>query len=91
MSQCQVMDKKLMNVKLLDGKITKYVSFREVDLQTKLRALHTNNIHNIDAKYEVLEGVWVLDAIYFDNENQLLQEYLLKVEVERNKLFTTVE
>ena len=85
------MDKILIDVILQDGDITKYMSFQELDSQTKLGALHANNIHNIDAKYEVLEGVRVQDVIYFDDEKYLLRDYLLKVEVERHKLFTATE
>ena len=51
------MDKKLIDITLWDRNITKYVSFREVNSQSKLGVLYTNNIHNINAKYEVLEEV----------------------------------
>ena len=58
----------LIDITLWDGDIIKYVSFRQVDSQTKLRALYANDIYNIDKKYEVLEEVWVYDIIYIDNE-----------------------
>ena len=66
------MDRMLIDVILWNRDIIKYVSFHEVDLQTKLRALYANNIHNIDAKYEVLEEVWVYNVIYFNNKKYWL-------------------
>ena len=47
----------LIDITLWDRDIIKYVSFRQVDSKTKLRALYANDIYNIDKKYEVLEGV----------------------------------
>ena len=85
------MDEILMDVILQDRDITKYVSFCEIDLQTKLGALHTNNIYNIDTKYEVLEGVKVYNVIDIDKERYWLRDYLLKVEVGGNKLFAAIE
>ena len=84
----------LIDVILSDKDIKKCVSFRKVDLQTKLGALHTNNIHNIDIKYKVLEGVKVhnvIYVIYVDEERYWLRDYLLKLEVEGNKLFAAIE
>ena len=66
--QCKAIDKMLIDVTLQDGDITKCISFHKVDSQTKLGALHTNIIHNIDTKYEVLEGVKVHDVIFINEE-----------------------
>ena len=90
-SQQEVMDRMLINIKLWNRDITKYISFQEIDLQTKLGALHANNMNNSQGKYKVLEGVKVHDVVNIEENKYWLRDYLLKVKFEGNRLFAAVE
>ena len=90
-SQQEVMDRMLINIKLQNRDITKYISFQEIDLQTKLGALHENNMNNSQGKYKVLEGVKVHDVVNIEENKYWLRDYLLKVKFKGNRLFAAVE
>jgi len=85
------MDRMLINIKLWNRDITKYISFQEIDLQTKLGVLHENNMNNSQGKYKVLEGVKVHDVVNIEENKYWLRDYLLKVKFEGNRLFAAVE
>ena len=57
-----------MNENLWNGNITKYISFCEIDLGVRLELLYSNNIGNINKKFEVIEKVNVLDILTFNKE-----------------------
>ena len=67
-SQWEVMDRILIDIKLWNRDVIKYISFQEVDSQTKLGALHANNMNDSQAKYEVLEGVKVYDVVNIEED-----------------------
>ena len=59
LSCTEEIDQQLMMLNLWDGNHSQYVSFKETNTDIRLGALHTNNIVNIKAKFEILEDVLV--------------------------------
>ena len=52
----------------MDGNYIRYVSFKGMDPKIRLGILHTSNLFNSDAKFEVLEGVNMIDIIKKEND-----------------------
>ena len=69
----------------------RYTSFKATDSNVHLGILHSNNLVNIDVKYEVLENINVHDVVIEQGKNRWLQEYLLNIKFKGNRLFATVE
>ena len=74
-----------------DRENTYYVSFKGLDITVRLGMLHSNNMVQSEAKFEVLEGLNVFDVISINEEKYWLREYLLGLKVDNVKLFITVE
>ena len=70
---------------------TYYISFKGLDTIIRLRMLHSNNMVQSKAKFEVLEGLNVFDVISINEEKYWLREYLLGLKVDNVKLFIAVE
>ena len=90
-AESESMDIKLMEMKLWNGTHTKYISFKRTDRKVKLGTLHFNNMKNVEARYEVLENMNVLDNVMVGCETHNVKDYLLGLEVEDTRLFTAVE
>ena len=89
--QSEVVDEVLRNNNLWDRDYTKYVSFKVTDPNVRLGMIHSNNLIDINAKYEVLEGVSVIDIAIYNTQRYWLRDFLLKVKVNIIKLFAAVE
>ena len=57
----------------------------------QLGTLHSNNIKNIEGKYKVLENVLGMDVVVSETEHFWLRDYLLKLTIENNKVYTVIE
>ena len=66
LSKYKVVDHKLMKKVRWDRDYTKYISFKETNLKTKLGMLHINNMFNSNVKFKALEGINVIDIIQID-------------------------
>ena len=68
------------------------MSFKGTNPKIRLGILYTNNLFNSDAKFEVLEGVNMIDIIKKKNDKDYwLRDYLLEVKVDNVHLFIAVE
>ena len=74
-----------------DREITKYVSFKEIDVDVKLGILYSNNISNSKGKLEILEDLDVNQMIEKEGEQFWVREFLLDIKVNRKPLFVTTE
>ena len=82
----------LMNQVFWDRDYTIYMLFRGTDVKTRLGMLHTNNLFNSDAKFEILESISIYNIIkQQENKDFLLRDYLLEVKMENTKLFVAAE
>ena len=56
-----------------------------------LETLHSNNVRNIEEKYEVLGNVLVTNIVEIEKKSRQFRDYLLQVKVEGINLFAVVE
>ena len=80
-----------MALNLWDGKHTRYASFKETSVETRLGALLTNNIINIKLKFEILEDLLVNQLVTTDRGIVWIKDYLLSLKEGLNHLFLCVE
>ena len=66
-SQSQV-DERLIEVKFWNEQNIKCISFKYIDVDIRLEILHSNNISDIKAKYEILEDKNASDLIEVDRK-----------------------
>ena len=76
-AESKSMDIKLMEMKLWNRTHTKYISFKRIDSKVKLGTLHFNNMKNVEARYEVLENMNVMDNVMVGYETHNVKDYLL--------------
>ena len=91
LSQSEKVDYQLMNNSLQDSDYTKYVSFKNIDPKVQLGMLYSNNLVEVKEKYEVLEGVSVINVAIIQRKIYWLRDYLLRVKVNNIRLFAAVE
>ena len=80
-----------MEIKLWNGTYTKHISFKWTDNKVKLGNLHFNNVKNVEARYEVLEEINVMDNFIVGEEMQTMKDHLLSLIVEDKKLHVAIE
>ena len=66
--QNKLVDYEFVNEKLWNWGYTKYISFKEIDSNLRLGIFHTNNIRNIEGKFEVLENISIIDLVKIKKE-----------------------
>lgn len=74
-----------------DGENTYYVSFKGSDIIIRLGILHSNNLVQSEAKFEVFEGLNVFNMIIIKEEKYWVREYLLGLKVDNTKVFLVIE
>ena len=84
------MEIELMELKLLNGNHTKYISFKRTKSKTKLGTLNFKNMNNVEARYEVLEDTHLLKNVIVRNIMQKVKYYLLNLKVDEIRLFVAV-
>ena len=84
-----------MNYKLIEtiyqgGKITKYVLFKEMEADVKLRILYSNNMSNSEGKFKILEDLDVNQMMEKEEKSYWIRDYLLDVTVNKKPLFVAI-
>jgi len=67
------------------------MSFYNINKDTKLGTLHTNNTCNILAKYEILCDISANDIIREGDKRIVIKNYLLTIEMNGQRLFLATE
>ena len=82
---------KSMELKLWNVNHTKHVSYKRTNSKVKLGTLHFNNMKNVEARYEELENIVMMDNLTVGNLTQNMKDYLLDLKVDDMRLFTAIE
>ena len=80
-----------MELDFQDRENTKYTLFKVTNVNLRLGILHSNNLVNIDVKYEILEDKNMYNMIVEEGEPWQMRDYLLNAKLEGVKLFAIVE
>ena len=66
------------------GKITKYVLFKEIEVDVKLGMLYSNNMSNSKGKFKILEDLNVNQMMEKEGKSYWVRDYLLDIKVNEN-------
>ena len=84
-------DEQLQIASFQSGQHTKYISFKYTSPDIKLGTLHSNNISNIVAKYEVLYNININDKVSNRVQSNLVRDLLLNALHKENQLFLSAK
>ena len=90
-AEIESMDVKLMEMKLWNETHAKCVSFKRTNSEVKLGTLHFNNMKNVEARYEVLENMNVMENFTVGDKTHNVKDYLLNLIADDMRLFVAVE
>ena len=77
-------DSKLMGKVLQEEDYSRYVSFKGTDSKLRLGMLHSNDMVNVEGKFEVLNKVNVNDMISI-RKKILVKRFFIRCKSDRNK------
>ena len=80
-----------MQSKTWNSENTQYVLFKEINPETRLHIIHSNNIKNIEGKFKVLENININNKEKQGNKEVFLQDCILKVEYKGKRIFAIVK
>ena len=81
----------MKSFKLGDRIHRRYISFHDTTVDDRLRILHLNELNNIKARFETLNGVNTNDLAIYNEEQAELQDILLIIKVNNIQLFIGVK
>ena len=70
------MDTKLMENKIWNGNQAKFIYFKRANSELKLGTSYVNNMKNVEARYEVLENMSVMENFTVGDEKHNVEYFL---------------
>jgi len=74
-----------------NGKHGQYMSFKGMEANNRIGCLHLNEITNVKAKFDILEGVQITDKVTHKGQKSKLRDFLLEIKSGTTPLFIRVE
>ena len=68
-----------------------YISFKQSTSNIHFRALHINEMNNIEVRFEILFDIKELDRVEYEGKTCTLQEILLSIKCNKAPLFVAIE
>ena len=91
LSHQEKVDNDLMKIKIRNRKHFHYILFRESLPETKVCALHINEMNNIETRFQSLFNAKIGDRIKMNGNIGSLQDIILDIKVNKAPLFVGVE
>ena len=89
-AESEIIDAKLIELKLWNGTHAKCISFKIKNSEVKIGTLHVCNMKNVEARYEVSENMNVMENFIAGDETHVVKDNLLNLIANDMRLFLKV-